>query len=152
MQVARNWFIFMIMITVAVFTASAAAAGPLKGWSAHPVGYPTDLGQEAFAAEVTKTTNGKFKFKVFPSMSLGNQNSAIDQARAGVIDWAVFNLGPLSELVEEFKLLTLPYVFKSDKHMYRVMDSEIGQELASRMKKYGLVGLVRVRRALFLHF
>jgi tripartite ATP-independent transporter DctP family solute receptor len=141
MKLTSRFIVTLAVLCSVVMMASFALAGPLKGWSAHPVGYPTDLGQQAFANEITKATNGKFKFKIFPQMTLGAQNSAIDQLRFGVIDWAVFNLGPLSETVPEFKLLTLPYVFKSDEHMYRVMDSEIGDKMAAAMTKHGLVGL-----------
>ncbi|MEZ5450064.1 MAG: TRAP transporter substrate-binding protein [Thiolinea sp.] len=72
---------------------------------------------------------------------MGEQDQAIEQLQFGGIDFAVFNLTPLNNIIAETQVTTLPYAFKSVDHMHRVMDGEIGAEIGKAMETANMVAL-----------
>ncbi len=134
-----------------VLAASAAAvlativgsgspmAAQLKCWANHAMDYPVNLGMVKMGEIIKEKTGGKYEIKIYPSGTLGNENSIIEQIRAGVVDCGTLNSGPLSEIVQEIKFLNLPYLFKSPDHMIRVMNSEVGRDIDKLIAKYNMM-------------
>jgi tripartite ATP-independent transporter DctP family solute receptor len=138
---SKKMFVVFVVVMAVVLASSVNAKTPLKMYSSHPAGYPATTSMEKFAELVNAEIPGKWDFKVYLSMSLGDENSGIDQTRFGAIHFGVYSMGPLSDTVKELQFLSLPYLFKSPDHMYRVMDGPIGRELEKYTEKYGLVTL-----------
>jgi tripartite ATP-independent transporter DctP family solute receptor len=113
-------------------------AKTLKCWANHAMDYPVNIGMVEMGKIIKEKTGGKYEIKVFPSGTLGDENSIIDQIRGGIVDCGTLNSGPLSEIVQEIKFLNLPYLFKSPDHMLRVMNSPVGREIDSLIVKYDL--------------
>ena len=51
------------------------------------------------------------------------------------------SLGPFNNIIEETKVFSLPYIFRSVEHMHTVVDGEIGQEILDTFRDHDLVGL-----------
>ncbi|WP_102223872.1 TRAP transporter substrate-binding protein [Acidimangrovimonas sediminis] len=139
---------FMTPIRAAMAAAVAAVAltAPVhadtwRGWNIHPKGYPNTTAIEKFATDVDKATDGKLSLKVYNGGILGDQSDAIEQLRAGALEFANFNLGPMGPVVPMTDVLSLPYLFKSPEQMHHVMDGPIGKEFAAAMEKKGIVVL-----------
>lgn len=103
--------------------------------------YPTTLGAYYFADLVREKTNGKVEIKVYYSEQLGDQNAAIEQLQIGSIDFARVSLSPLAEISGSLNLLQLPYLYRDDEHMWKVLDNDIGDRFLSTLDGSGLVGL-----------
>lgn len=127
-------------IALAAFTAPSYADS-WRGWNIHGPGYPNTVALEQFAKDVSKATDGKITAKVFNGGILGDQPDAIEQLRAGALNFANFNLGPMGPVVPATNVVSLPYLFSSPDQMHRVMDGPIGKEFADAMAKKGLVVL-----------
>ncbi|WP_298822789.1 TRAP transporter substrate-binding protein [uncultured Roseibium sp.] len=123
------------------FATVAAEARELRGWNIHVEDYPVSHGMEAFLKEVDEKTGGEISGKVFHAGVLGSQPDAIEQTRLGVIDFGVFSLGPMGQVVPEANVVSLPFIFKSVSQMYEVMDGEPGKELSKGLEAKGLVAL-----------
>nr|WP_297458195.1 TRAP transporter substrate-binding protein [uncultured Halomonas sp.] len=131
----------------------AAAAGALmifalpvqaedwRGWNIHPPGYPNSVAMEAFAKQVTEKTEGRVTPRVYNNAVLGSQPDAIMQVRNGALDFANFNMGPMGPIVKETNVLSLPFIFNSTEHMYKVMDGEIGERFADALAEENLIAL-----------
>ncbi|MEP4432836.1 MAG: DctP family TRAP transporter solute-binding subunit, partial [Hyphomicrobiales bacterium] len=50
-----------------------------------------------------------------------------------------FNLGPIGPMVKEANLVSLPFIFKSVPHMFRVLDGEAGDIMAKAMADAGIM-------------
>jgi tripartite ATP-independent transporter DctP family solute receptor len=137
----RRGLTALAAVTVAGMTAFSASAAEWRGWNIHVPDYPVSLGMDAFAKEVAEKTDGRIEPKTYHGGVLGNQPDAIEQARVGAIEFAVFNLGPMGPVVPETNVVNLPFIFKSVDHMHRVMDGAIGEEISAAMSKKGLVAL-----------
>lgn len=51
------------------------------------------------------------------------------------------SLGPFNNIIEETKVFSLPFIFRSTEHMHAVVDGEIGDEVLAAFGNHNLVGL-----------
>ncbi|MFN3953991.1 MAG: TRAP transporter substrate-binding protein [Pararhodobacter sp.] len=121
--------------------AASAAAQDLRGWNTHVPDYPGSVAMDHFSALVTERTEGRIRPTTYHSAQLGEQDFAIEQMQFGGIDFAVFNLTPLNNIVPATQVTTLPYVFRSIEHMHAAMDGEIGTEIGAAMADANMVAL-----------
>ena len=137
---------------VALATAAALVAGisvsaqaaEWRAWNIHHKGHPNTAAMDRFAELVKKETEGKITVQVFHGGVLGNQPDALEQVRIGAIEVGNFNLGPIGPMVKEANLVSLPFIFKSVPHMFRVLDGEAGKVMSDAMAKAGLLPLAWV--------
>lgn len=130
-----------LLATAALTTAAAACEITLKSSDTHPDGYPTVEAVKHMGELIKERTNGKICVEVFHSAQLGEEKDTIEQTKFGVIDLNRVSMGPFNNLVEETKVVSLPYVFKDVQHMHRVMDGPIGDDILAAFEPHGYVGL-----------
>jgi tripartite ATP-independent transporter DctP family solute receptor len=124
-------------------TALAQQKVVLKASDVHPEGYPTVAAVEDMGKKLSKATNGKLSVAMYPSMQLGGEKEAIEQAQVGAIAFARVSVGALGPVVDDLNVFNLPYVFRNTAHAQKVMDGEIGKELLDKVTNSGkgIVGL-----------
>ncbi|WP_299371918.1 TRAP transporter substrate-binding protein [uncultured Tateyamaria sp.] len=128
---------------VALF-GSVAAADTWRAWNIHNDGHPNTAAMDKFAELVNTATGGELTVEVFHGGVLGSQPDALEQVRIGAIEVGNFNLGPIGPMVKEANLVSLPFIFKSVPHMFRVLDGEAGEIMASAMADAGVKPLAWV--------
>lgn len=106
-----------------------------------PKDYPTTKAAEYFARLVEERTDGKIVIRVYDNGELGDESSAMEQVRFGGIDFCRVSIGTLAELLPEFEILQLPYLYDDAEHMWRVLDGEIGDAFLLSPETIGIVGL-----------
>lgn len=94
-----------------------------------------------FAEEVKEKTEGRIVVEVYAGGQLGEEKVCVEQVQMGALDITKSSMGALTSFNEELNLLSLPYLFKSEDHLWAVMNSEIGQHLLDSMESKGLIGL-----------
>lgn len=123
-----------------VLSASACEV-TLRSSDTHPDGYPTVTAVQYMGEELAKATGDKLCIEVFHSAQLGEEKDTIEQTQFGVIDLNRVSLGPFNNIIEETKVPSLPYIFRSVEHMHTVMDGPIGAEILAAFEAHDLVGL-----------
>lgn len=118
-----------------------AEAKEWRGWNIHVEDYPVSHGMESFMAEVKEKSGGRLTGKIFHAGVLGSQPDAIEQVRLGIIDFGVFSLGPMGQVVPETNVVSLPFIFKSVDQMYDLMDGAAGEAIGEGLEKKGLIAL-----------
>ena len=116
----------------------------LKASDVHPTGYPTVVATENMGKKLEQATNGRISVQMYPSMQLGGEKEAIEQAQVGALQLARVSVGALGPVVDELNVFNMPYLFRNTAHMQAVIDGPIGQELLDKVTsnpKAGLVGL-----------
>src|ERR1700751_1227321 len=116
----------------------------LKASDVHPDGYPTVAAIVSMGKKLEVATNGRISVQMYPSMQLGGEKEAIEQAQVGALQLARVSVGALGPVVDELNVFNVPYLFRSTAHMQKVIDGPIGQELLDKVTnnpKAGLVGL-----------
>src|SRR5450432_2482814 len=136
-----------VLITLAgAFPAGLASAQQklvLKASDVHPEGYPTVTAVENLGKKLSAATNGRLSVAMYPSMQLGGEKEAIEQAQVGAIAFARVSVGALGPVIDDLNVFNLPYVFRNTTHMQHVIDGPIGQELLDKVTNSGkgMVGL-----------
>ncbi len=146
MQIHTKLIAASLLVAATAFASNAAQAQQklvLKASDVHPAGYPTVVAVENLGKKLEKATNGRISVQMYPSMQLGGEKEAIEQAQVGAIAFARVSVGALGPVVDDLNVFNLPYVFRNTTHMQHVIDGEIGQELLSKVTNSGkgLVGL-----------
>lgn len=126
---------------LAMLGGAAVAAEEWRAWNIHHDGHPNTPAMDRFAELVDKNTNGEIKVEVFHGGVLGSQPDALEQVRIGAIEIGNFNLGPIGPMVKEANLVSLPFIFKSVPHMFRVLEGEAGEIMGAAMAEAGLTPL-----------
>ena len=106
-----------------------------------PDGYPTVLGDLAFAKYVEEKTNGAIRIEVYNNSVLGDEKTTIEQTQTGAIHFIRVGLNPLSSLNPIMNALAMPFLFRDRAHMFKVLDGQIGQEIMESLKDQHLLGL-----------
>jgi tripartite ATP-independent transporter DctP family solute receptor len=128
------------------FIAAALAASlctPLAGLAqqkqiikvsdVHPLGYPTVEALVRMGAKLEKATGGRLAFQMFPAMQLGGEKEMIEQAQVGALQIARISVGPMGPVVDELNVFNMPFVFRDEAHMRKVIDGPIGRELLDKL-------------------
>ena len=115
----------------------------LKASDVHPPGYPTVDAIESMGKKLEKATNGRLTSQMYPSMQLGGEKEMIEQAQVGAMQFARVSVGALGPVVDELNVFNLPFVFRNNAHMRKVIDGPIGEELLDKVTNSGkgLIGL-----------
>jgi tripartite ATP-independent transporter DctP family solute receptor len=136
----------LIAAGLLAFASGAALAQQklvLKASDVHPAGYPTVVAVENIGKKLDAATKGRLSVAMYPSMQLGGEKEAIEQAQLGAIAFARVSVGALGPVVDDLNVFNLPYVFRNTEHMQHVIDGPIGQELLDKVTNSGkgLIGL-----------
>jgi len=129
-------FIGAAVAAAVLFAAAPAAAQQkqvLKASDVHPLGYPTVEAIVRMGAKLEKATNGRLAIQMFPSMQLGGEKEMIEQAQVGALQIARISVGPMGPIVDELNVFNMPFVFRDEQHMRKVIDGPIGQELLQKV-------------------
>jgi tripartite ATP-independent transporter DctP family solute receptor len=135
-----------ILVAAAAFASNAALAQQkmvLKASDVHPAGYPTVVAVENLGKKLDAATNGRISVQMYPSMQLGGEKEAVEQAQVGAIAFARVSVGALGPVIDDLNVFNLPYVFRNTTRMQHVIDGPIGQELLEKVTSSGkgLIGL-----------
>lgn len=106
-----------------------------------PEDYPTVQGARKFAELVQEKTSGRIRINVFAGGEMGNENEVVEQLQYGGIDFARASVMMLTDIKPKFNVLQLPYLYRDETHMWKVLDGEIGEEFKTELKGSGLVAL-----------
>ncbi len=129
---------------ISLLSTAALSAENWRAWNIHNDGHPNTAAMDRFSELVKDATKGEVTVEVFHGGVLGSQPDAIEQVRIGAIEIGNFNLGPIGPIVKEANLVSLPFIFKSVPHMFRVLDGEAGSIMAKAMADAGLMPLAWV--------
>lgn len=122
--------------------AVAQAKLVLKATDVHPLGYPTVEAVVRMGKKLEAATNGRLSIQMYPSMQLGGEKEMIEQAQVGALQIARISVGPMGPIVPELNVFNLPFMFRDNIHMEKVIDGPIGDELMKKLSEHPTAGLI----------
>jgi tripartite ATP-independent transporter DctP family solute receptor len=114
----------------------------LKATDVHPLGYPTVEAVVRMGKKLEDATQGRLSIQMYPSMQLGGEKEMIEQAQVGALAIARISVGPMGPIVPELNVFNLPFMFRDDAHMEKVIDGPIGGELLKKLSDHPTAGLI----------
>jgi len=123
--------------------AAACLAAPAAGiaqqkqvWKAsdvHPLGYPTVEAIVRMGRKLEAQTDGRISIQMYPQMQLGGEKEMIEQAQVGALQIARISVGALGPVIDELNVFNMPFIFRDEQHMRKVIDGPIGAELLEKI-------------------
>ncbi|MFM1654740.1 TRAP transporter substrate-binding protein [Brevibacillus sp. B_LB10_24] len=92
----------------------------------------------AFKEQVEKETAGKVKITMHPNGVLGGEREMVEAVQLGTLDAVITGAGPLGNFAPMFNALDFPFLFRDREHAYKVLDGEVGAEIAKQLEDQGM--------------
>jgi tripartite ATP-independent transporter DctP family solute receptor len=70
---------------------------------------------------------------MYPQMQLGGEKEMIEQAQVGALQIARISVGALGPVIDELNVFNMPFIFRDEAHMRKVIDGPIGTELLEKI-------------------
>jgi len=138
----KKWILVLTALAL-VFAALPATADTvvLRLGETHVADYPTTKGNYEFARLVEERTGGRIKIEVYHSSQLGQEKAVIEGVQFGAIDFTRVSISPLSAFAPAFDALQMPYLYRGEEHMWKVLNGSIGEEFLASLEPANFVGL-----------
>ena len=93
------------------------------------------------ADKVEEKSNGKLKLEIYHSGQLGSESQCLELLQIGSLGITKVSTASMEGFAPSYKVLGLPYIFRSKEHMYNVEDGPIGKRILKDGEKAWLRGL-----------
>jgi len=125
----------------AVFGAGPGAAREFRAADSQPPTYPSVAALESLAALVAARSEGRHVVRVYDSGQLGTEIEGVELTQAGVIDLDRVNIATFHDMIPETQLLSMPFLFRDEADLIRVLDGPVGAQVLAAFEPHGLIGL-----------
>ncbi|ELL7085692.1 TRAP transporter substrate-binding protein [Vibrio fluvialis] len=129
----------LLACTVSTLLGSNVYAATLKLSHALPTEHPVHQSQEYFADQVKKEAN--LRVKVYPNGTLGDESEGLQMVQNGTVAFTKASAATLNTFAPDYKLLSLPYLYKDRAQYDAVLNGPIGEEILASSRDAGFIGL-----------
>ena len=106
-----------------------------------PVEHPVHKGMVHLAERVNEISLGRLQIKIYPGGQLGSERECIESLQIGSLDMTKVNSAVVENFVPSVAVLSLPYLFSSTEHRWRVFNGAIGEQMLRDGERFWLHGL-----------
>jgi tripartite ATP-independent transporter DctP family solute receptor len=103
--------------------------------------HPVHKAMEFLAQQVLTKSEGRMRIDIYPSEQLGSERECLELLQIGSLGMTKVSCSVIEGFVPEMSVLSLPYIFRDEKHRFSVLEGELGQELLLAGEKNWLRGL-----------
>ncbi len=103
--------------------------------------HPVHQAMVYMADRCKEISKGKLSIDIYPSGQLGSEQQCVELLQIGSLAITKVSAAVMESFTEDFKVLGLPYVFRSKEHSFKVLDGEIGDELLLSTEPFWIRGL-----------
>ncbi len=103
--------------------------------------HPVHKAMLVLGERLEKKSAGKLKIQLYPSGQLGGERECLELLQIGSLDITKVSSAVLENFIPEYKVFSIPYLFKNKKHAFSVFDGAIGKEMLSKGTNFRLRGL-----------
>lgn len=93
------------------------------------------VGAQAFGDKLEELTEGRIEVEYAFNNALGGEREVVEGMSINSIDMGITSTGPIGGFVDDYFLFDMPYLFDNHDHAHAVLDSEIGEELATQLEE-----------------
>lgn len=101
---------------------------------AHVVHKATDY----FVKDLKKRSDGEVVIRIYPNGQMGSPRENLEMLQNNALDMTKVNSSELESFIPEFAVFNLPYLFKDDAHLKRVLYGKTGDLLEQKAEEHGV--------------
>ncbi|MCF7923259.1 MAG: TRAP transporter substrate-binding protein [Candidatus Marinimicrobia bacterium] len=113
----------------------------LKLAHALDTGHPVHLGMVHMSERLVELSQGKMRVDIYPSGQLGSERELMELLQIGSLAMTKVSTSPMESFVPEMKIFSIPYVFRSEDHLWQVLEGPIGKSILVAGEDYRLRGM-----------
>jgi len=140
-----NRFTIIILTAIAsvIWSVAPSYGSPVSIRFSHVVSEDTPKGRAAkmFAKLANERLKGKVRVTVYPDSQLYDDEKAMHALISGNLEMAAPSTAKFTELIPEFQLFDLPFLFKNRMVLYSAIDGNVGKRIFGFLESKGLAGL-----------
>ena len=102
-----------------------------------PANTPSTIAMQLLVDRINKDSNGAIEAQLFPNSQLGGEKEMAEGIRLGSVCGATINVSVLGVWVPEGALFDMPFLFRDDGHVARVVAGNVGKQLAAKYEPHG---------------
>lgn len=140
----QHFFQSIFVLTIAMFFVgcqSEKSSKTLRLGHTLDTQHPVHKAMVIFGEELAKQSSGKLKVNIYPSGQLGGERECLELLQIGSLDITKVSAAVLENFISEYKVFSIPYMFRDKAHTFSVFDSEIGESLLLKGERFRLRGL-----------
>ncbi len=103
--------------------------------------HPVHEAMEYLAKRLEEKSGGKLTVEIYPNAQLGSERENIELLQIGSLGMTKVSTSVMESFSPNFKVFSLPYIFRDQEHYYKVLEGDIGKDLLTQGEKYWLRGL-----------
>ena len=92
-----------------------------------------------FKKELEKASNGQIKVNLYPNSK--NERLLIQKLQKNEIQMIAPSISKLTLFLPKLEIFDLPFLFKSKKHLYKILDGKIGKSLLRELSSQNFLAL-----------
>ncbi len=93
------------------------------------------------ANRLNEYSDGQLTMKIYPNGQLGSEREMVELLQIGSLAMTKVSAAALESFVPDMKVFSIPYIFRSREHRWKVLQSDIGEQILSSLETAHLKGL-----------
>ncbi len=110
----------------------------IKFSSVIPPSNPIMLTYHFIGDEIEKRSNGAIIIKIYDSGRIGGETDSVERLLLGTLEMADMATSVLGNLVEDFFVFDLPFLFNDAEQQYKILQSDVGKNLNKKLEQTGI--------------
>lgn len=82
---------------------------------------------------LSEETDGQIELQIFPASQMGNEREIIEGVTLGTMEMGLATHSYMSKYIPEYGLFDLPFVFRDEDHLLKVLNGPIGDEIGKKL-------------------
>lgn len=136
-------YVLVLFLTALLINSCAEIKSTKTLRLAHSVDsqHPVHKGMVVLGESLERISEGKLKVQIYPNGQLGGERESIELLQIGSLDIAKVSAGVLENFIPEYKVFSIPYLFRDKSHMHNIYDGAVGKGILSQGNNFNLQGL-----------
>lgn len=135
------------IVLIVAASLALASCGEEDGHITLKMGHSLDTGHSVhqgmlyMAERLRDISGGQMDIDVYPSAQLGTEKDMMELLQIGSLAITKVSTSPMESFVPKMKVFSIPYVFRDEEHLWKVLDGPIGQDMLDAGSSVHLQGL-----------
>ena len=134
-------FILIVAVSMSAWAGGGGQSAPASPSKTYTLTLGTHLPAsssivqsfEFFVKEVKEKSNGRITVNLSSGGALGSQREIVEAVNLGTVEMVMGEGAAYANFVPAFGMLSLPFLYTSEKQFFEVMDGKIGQKLEAEL-------------------
>ena len=137
----KNTLLFFFIALLVVSCGKVTGVKKLKIGHGLDQSHPVHQAMLYMAEKVDEKSGGKMQISVYPSQQLGTERECLELLQIGSLAMTKVSSSVLEGFVPDFKVFSLPYIFRDEQHKFNVFEGDVGTDLLLSPQEFRLRGL-----------